>query len=149
MSTTYATVTWKGDLEFEALGASGHTLTLDAAPSVGGHDAGFRPMELLAVGLAGCTAMDVISILQKKRQEVTRFEVKVSGKRAPEHPKRYTELHIEYLVKGHAIRPEAVERAIELSQTKYCSAYATLQPALPITTSYRIEESESVAAPVS
>ncbi len=148
MATPFATVNWKSDMEFEATGFSGHVMTLDAAPSAGGHNAGFRPMELIAIGLAGCTAMDVISLLKKKRQDVTDFEVKVSGRRAEEHPKRYTELHVEYIVKGHGIQPEAVARAIELSDTKYCSVAATLRPAVTITSSFRIEEAEPAAEPV-
>lgn len=147
MATVFATVTWVDEMKFQAEGTSGHIMTLDADPSVGGHGAGFRPMELIAIGLAGCTAMDVISILQKKRQKVTGFQVKVSGHRAAEHPKRYTDLHIEYIVTGHGVQSEAVARAIELSETKYCSVAATLRPALPITTSYRIEEAELAAEP--
>jgi putative redox protein len=97
-------------------------------------------MELLLISLCGCTAMDVVSILQKKRQPFTGLQVKASAERAEEHPKVYTQIHLEYVVKGKGVEPQAVERAIELSETKYCSAAAMLSKAAQITTSYRIEE---------
>jgi len=125
-------VTWKGKLAFDAKAGSGFSLPLDTAKASGGDENGFRPMELLLVGLAGCTAMDVISILQKKRQEVTGFEVAVNGERASEHPKIYTHIVVEYRVKGNNIDPAAVERAVELSETKYCSANAMLSKAARI-----------------
>ena len=138
---TDASVKWDHGLTFTGTGGtSGFTLPLGGSPAEGGENDGFRPMELLLVGLAGCTAMDVISILQKKRQDVTGFEVKAHGERAAEHPKRFTAITIEYIVRGHNIDPAAVERSIELSQTKYCSAYATLSPSVPITHTYRIIE---------
>jgi putative redox protein len=97
-------------------------------------------MELLLIGLAGCTAMDVVSILQKKRQPLTGLQTKVTAERAEEHPRVYTKIHVEYVVTGKGVKPEAVERAIELSETKYCSAMATLRHTAEITSSYRILE---------
>jgi putative redox protein len=97
-------------------------------------------MELLLIGLAGCTSMDVVSVLQKKRQPLTGLQTKVTAERADEHPKVYTQIHVEYIVTGADVKPEAVERAIELSVTKYCSAMAMLRQAAEITTSYRIVE---------
>ncbi|MCD6291750.1 MAG: OsmC family protein [Anaerolineae bacterium] len=135
-----AKVTWQGDMEFEGTASSGHVVTLDGATEHGGHDAGFRPMELLLVGLAGCTAMDVISILRKKRQDVTGFEVSVRGERAERHPRVYTEIHVEYVIRGNDIAPQAVERAIQLSEKKYCPATAMLSKTVRITSSFRIEE---------
>ena len=102
-------------------------------------EAGPRPLELLLLGLAGCTTMDVVSVLQKKRQPFTDLQVQVSAERAEEHPKVYTQIHLEFVVKGQEVKPQAVERAIELSQTKYCPAAAMLGKAVDITTSYRIE----------
>jgi putative redox protein len=131
--TTDAKVVWKQGLAFTGSANSGFTVNLDSSPDVGGSDSGLRPMELVAIGLAGCTAMDVISILQKKRQEVTAFEVRVSAQRAPEHPKRFTDIEIEYVVTGHNIDPEAVERAVFLSETKYCSAIATMRDCVHFT----------------
>ena len=138
MSYTEAKVTLLEGMSFEGTASSGHTLTLDSSIEHGGHDAGFRPMELLLVGLAGCTAMDVISILRKKRQDVTGFEVRVKGQRAKEHPRVYTDISVEYVVRGRNVDPRAVERSIELSETKYCSAMGMLRATATIATSYRI-----------
>ena len=128
-----ATVVWKKGLSFTGTGhATGFTLPLGGDPSVGGDNDGFRPTELLLVALAGCTAMDVISILAKKRQAVTSFEVKAHGERASSDPKRFTSFLVEYVIKGEGIDPDAVERAVELSEDKYCSVMATLRSAGPI-----------------
>ena len=99
---------------------------------MGGENDGFRPTELVLVGLAGCTAMDVISILAKKKQDVTAFEVKAHGERASEDPKRFTSFLVEYVISGKGIDPAAVQRAVELSETKYCSVMATLRFAGPV-----------------
>lgn len=128
------------DMQFEGSATSGHKLTMDADDASGGRNSGFRPMELLLVGFGGCTGMDVISILRKKRQNVTSLEMNVKGEKSDGYPKIYREVHIEYVVKGKSIQKEAVERAIELSLTKYCSVGATLGKAGTITHSYRIEE---------
>jgi putative redox protein len=135
-----AKVTWKGRMSFEGEANSGFMVKLGADPSVGGDNDGFRPLELFAVGVAGCTAMDVISILQKKRQNVTAFETRLHAERAEEHPKVFTRVVIEYLIEGHQIDPMAVERAIELSATKYCSAQAMLEKAVKIDHTYHIKE---------
>lgn len=103
---------------------------------------GPAPMELLLIGLAGCTGMDVISIMRKKRQPFTDLRVEATAERADEHPKIYTEIHLEFIVKGKGVEPEALERSIELSQTKYCSASAMLEETADISTSYRIVEDE-------
>jgi len=128
------------DMQFEGRTTSAHTLTMDADEEAGGRNAGFRPMELLLVGFGGCSGMDVISILRKKRQNVTGLEINVRGEKADDYPKIYKEVHIEYVVKGKGVEKEAVERAIELSLTKYCSVGATLARAGTITHSYRIVE---------
>ncbi|MCS7040716.1 MAG: OsmC family protein [Caldilineales bacterium] len=137
-----ARVIWDHGLSFSGTADSGFTLPLGAARAVGGEDDGFRPLELIAIGLAGCTAMDVISILLKKRQQVTGFEVRVQAERANDHPRVFTDIAIEYIVRGRGIDPAAVERAIELSETKYCSAHAMLAKAVPIHHTYRIIEEE-------
>jgi putative redox protein len=100
-------------------------------------------MELIATGLAGCTAMDVISILSKKRQDVTAFEVKVHAEQAAEHPKVMTSAVIDYLISGHDVGEEAVLRAIELSAVRYCPAQAMLGKLMPIALHYQIFEDES------
>ncbi len=121
-----AKVTWKQKMAFTGQTGSGFSLPIDTSVEQGGENSGFRPMELLLVGLGGCTAMDVISILEKKRQKVTRFEVNVDGVRANEHPRVYTEITLEYVLAGESLDPAAVERAVELSESKYCSANAML-----------------------
>lgn len=135
-----AKVTWKEGLSFDGTATSGFSLPLGSSIESGGADDGFRPMELLLVGLAGCTAMDVISILKKKRQEVTHFEVQVHGDRATTDPKVFTEITIEYIVTGKNIDPAAVERSVELSETKYCSASAMLRKTANIQNKITIKE---------
>ncbi len=138
-----AKVTWKGRMTFTGEAESGYTIPLGTDPAVGGDSDGLRPLELLAIGLAGCTAMDVISILQKKRQDVTDFEVKVHAERAAEHPKVFTHILVEYLITGREVEPAAVERAIELSETKYCPAQAMLAKACTIEHKYTLIEEYS------
>ena len=137
-----AKVIWRENLSFEGCAETGFTLPLGTDPSVGGNDDGFRPMELIAIGLAGCTAMDVISILQKKRQDVTGFDVEVHAGRAKEHPKVFTSALIEYSVSGHDVQEAAVRRAIELSANRYCPAHAMLGQVMPITMKYFIYEDQ-------
>lgn len=127
-----AKVVWKKRMSFEGTSDSGFTVPLGTVPEVGGDDDGFRPLELIAIGLAGCTAMDVISILSKKRQDVTSFEVQVHADRQAEHPKVFTHLTIEYIISGNEISKEAVERAVQLSADKYCPAQAMLKQVAPM-----------------
>ena len=128
-----ASVVWKKGLSFSGTAkTSGFTLPLGADPKVGGDNDGFRPSELVLVGLAGCTGMDVISILAKKNQQVTAFEVRAHGERAESDPKKFTSFLVEYIVTGKGVDPAAVERAVELSETKYCTVMATLRPTGPI-----------------
>jgi putative redox protein len=135
-----AKVTWQGRMTFTGLAGSGFPVQLGTDPLVGGDDDGLRPMELIAIGLAGCTAMDVISILKKKQQQVSGFEVRVHADTAETHPKVFTHIQIEYLVEGRNVDPAAVERAIELSKTRYCPAQAMLVKAAPIELTYKIIE---------
>ena len=135
-------VSWKGKMSFDGTSDSGFTLPLGTDPGVGGDNDGFRPLELLLVGLAGCTAMDVISILRKKRQEVTDFEVTAEAERAAEHPKVFTHVKVKFNVTGKNIDEAAVQRAIELSETKYCPAHAMLAHSVNIESSYSIQEIE-------
>jgi putative redox protein len=133
-------VTWKHKLSFTSTGANGFSVPLDTDPSVGGDNDGFEPMELIAIGLAGCTAIDTISILKKKRQDVTAFEVQVHAERATEFPKVFTNIIVDYIVEGHNIEPAAVARSIELSVTKYCPAQAMLSKACKIEHKYSIKD---------
>ncbi len=105
----------------------------------------FRPLELVMTALAGCTAMDVVDILRKKRQAVTAFEVDAHGETSDEHPHKYTSIEIKYTVTGDAIDPAAVARAIELSESKYCGVMATLRAAAPIKTRYEIRQAVASA----
>lgn len=111
---------------------------MDAAPEVGGTDTGPRPMEMLLVGLGGCTGMDVINMLRKMRQDVTDYEVEISGDRATEHPKIFTEIRVRHVVRGRGLNPESVKRAVELSATRYCSAAAMLGRAAHIEETYDV-----------
>lgn len=133
-----ATAVWTGsELDFAITGNSGYTVDVS---SVKDGETG-SPMELLLQSMVGCTAMDVISILKKKRQDVTGFEVNVSAERAPEHPRKYTAITLEYVVTGNGVDPAAVARSIELSETRYCSVMATFHDAgVPVSTSYRVVE---------
>lgn len=136
---TAANITWVEDMQFVAQGDSGHAIVMDAAPEAGGHDTGPRPMEVLLMGILGCTAMDVISILKKKRQPVTGLKIFANGERNPEHPKYYTRIHLEYVAYGD-VDPEALERSVQLSEEKYCSALATVRGKAEITRSCRVEK---------
>ncbi|MGM0374085.1 MAG: OsmC family protein, partial [Chloroflexota bacterium] len=137
-----ASVHWKGNLTFTGTADSGFEVPLGADQAVGGEDNGFRPMEFMALSLAGCTAMDVISILQKKRQQVTAYEVKVDVDRAEEHPKVFTEARIEYHITGKEVSEQAVVRSIELSATQYCPAQGMLDKLIPIQLKYYIYEEQ-------
>jgi putative redox protein len=135
-----AKVIWHERMTFTGISDSGFQVPLGSDPAVGGDNDGFRPLELMAVSLAGCTAMDVISILQKKRQEVTGFEVNVNTDRAEEHPKVFTAATIEYHVTGHSVDEKAVARAIELSATRYCPAQAMFARVFPMELKYSVYE---------
>jgi putative redox protein len=138
-----AKVIWKEDMSFEGTARTGFTLPLGASPSVGGKNDGFRPMELILIGLASCTAMDVVSILFKKKQEITEFRIEVDSERAENHPKVFTRIDLHFIVTGRNIDPEAVDRAIELSSTKYCSAHAMLSKSVPIHIRSTIHQEEA------
>lgn len=133
-----ATVTLKEGMAFEATSTTGHKVMLDSAEEAGGHNSGFLPMELLAMGLGGCTGMDVISILRKMQQQVSEYQVRVEGIRADQHPKVYTDMVVEHVVTGKGVTEQAVRRAVELSATRYCPASAMLGKAARVTHYYRI-----------
>src|SRR5512142_3179805 len=129
---------WVEGLEFEAATGSEHRLILDAGIPAGGKNHGPSPIELLLVGLAGCTGMDVIDILKKKRQAVSGLLVRVAGTRAESHPMVYTNIEVTYIVQGKDISAKAVEDAIHLSETKYCGAGAMLGKTAKIESHYEI-----------
>lgn len=121
---------------------SGHAQVIETNSA---RDAAASPLELLLLALGGCTGVDVISILKKKRQQVTDYRIEVSGERREEFPKRFTKLMVKHIVRGHKVTEQAVARAIELSETKYCSVAATLS-GVEIVTSYEIIEDEQTEA---
>jgi putative redox protein len=135
---TLAKVKYVDGLQFVGEASSGHAIVMDGDPEVGGSDTGMRPMELLLVALGGCSGMDVISILRKKKQKVTSLEMEVKGKKAEKYPKKYTDIEIQFVVKGKDISEDAVKRAVELSMEKYCSVKATLEGTAKIDFSYKI-----------
>jgi putative redox protein len=132
-----ATVRYAGDDFFIGTPPSGHAQTID---SKGERRAAPSPLELLLVSVAACTAADVISILLKKRQVVTDYNVEVTGERAEEHPRKFLKFHVHHIVHGRSVSEKAVADAIELSNTKYCSVAATVRPTAEITTSYELVE---------
>jgi putative redox protein len=138
-----ASVTWQNNLVFTGKPPSGFPIQMDADPSFGGTNSGIRPMEMIALGLAGCIAMDVLSIIQKKRQQVTQFEVRIDAPRSAEYPKVFTRAVITYIVTGKNIDETAVLRSIELTATKYCPAQIMLTQAFPMDLHYEIYEDET------
>jgi len=135
-----AKVTWSQGMSFTGTANSGFSVPLGTDPDVGGQNDGFRPLELMAVSLAGCTAMDVISILRKKQQVVTAFDVQVKASQPETHPYVFTHATILYRVTGRSVDEAALRRAIELSATKYCPAQAMLSKAFPMDLVYEIYE---------
>jgi putative redox protein len=134
---------WKGKMSFEGMGDSGFVQKMDTDEMAGGENSAARPMEFLAIGLAGCTGMDVISILQKKKQAVTDFQVQIHAQRVDEHPKVISSAVIEYLISGKDVDEAAVLRAIQLSAEKYCPAHAMLSQAFPMQLVYKIFDEDS------
>jgi len=126
-----------GDGLFIGITPSGHAQALETDAS---RASAATPMELLLLALGGCTAVDVISILEKKRQHVTDYRVEVSGARRDEHPRAFTRMEVRHIVRGRGISEAAVSSAVELSETKYCSVAATLRPGVEIVTTYEIIE---------
>jgi putative redox protein len=137
-----ATVALDQGMAFYGIAGKDFSVRMDSGPAVGGDNSGLRPMELVLIGLGGCTAMDVLSILRKKRQEVTSFEVLLDAQQADEHPRVFTHIDVKYVIRGKGVRAEAVERAIELSETKYCPAQAMLAKSAVIEHTYEIIEED-------
>jgi len=133
-------VKWEGGMRFLATSEEGHSVTMDAGPEGGGEGLGFHPVELVLVGLGGCTGMDIVWILKRQRQELTGLEMNVTGTRREKDPRYYEAIHVQYTVRGRKLRESAVKRAIELSEQKYCSVRGILRPEVKVTTSYRMEQ---------
>lgn len=131
-------ITLQDSMHFEAVGEDGVSVSLDSSAEHGGQGRGLRPMELLLVGLGSCSAMDVVSILRKKREKVTGYRIEVSGEQANEYPRVFTQISIRHIITGINVPEASVRRAIELSETKYCPAYAMLSKAAPISSTFEI-----------
>jgi putative redox protein len=137
-----AKVTYVDGLQFVGEASSGHAIVMDGEPEFGGRDTGVRPTELLLIGLGGCSGMDVISILKKKKQRVEHLKISIKGEKAKDYPRRFTDITIEFMVTGQHISEDAVKRAVDLSMKKYCSVKATLEGSAKIYFTYRIIERE-------
>jgi putative redox protein len=130
---------WKGNMQFDAL-VSGHHVIMDALPDVGGEDQGVRPKQLMLAALAGCTGMDVISILRKMKVEPESFNIKVEADVTEEHPKHYNKMHVIYELKGKNLPLDKIQKAVELSQEKYCGVSAAYKKAMPLSWEIKITE---------
>ena len=133
-------VNWVDGMLMVGKSHSGHSITMDGPPEIGGDNLGVRPMEMLLLGVAGCTMIDVVTTLKKMRQELTHCETKVNAERADDHPKVFTDIHIHFLVKGNDLDSKKVEKAITLSAEKYCSASIMLGKTASITHDFEILE---------
>ena len=133
-------VKWLDHMTFVGESGSGHAVVMDGAPEHGGRDIGFRPMEMLLLGVGGCTAFDVVSILKKSRQAITDCEVEIDSDRAEEIPKVFTRIHIHFIITGSSLDPVKVEKAVNLSADKYCSASKMLAKTAVMTHEFEIVE---------
>jgi putative redox protein len=138
-----STINWTGEMAFSGATASGHEIKMDASEEVGGQNGGARPMELLLHAVAGCTGIDIISILKKMRLEPTSFHMEVDGERADDHPKRFTSMNIHYALEGE-LPEEKVIRAIRLSKDKYCSVSHSLNATITVTYSINRSKREKI-----
>jgi putative redox protein len=137
-------VRWAGNRQFVGWDEAGHGVVMDASAAYRGEGTGARPIELVLYALAGCTGMDVISVLEKKRQDVDGLEIEVTAtQREDEFPKIYTRIEVVYVVTGRGVNPDAVARAIELSEEKYCTVRGMLGSQVEVVTAYRVEEASS------
>lgn len=136
-----ATIDWTGDASFRATSGSGHAIQMDGPPDHGGKDLGPRPMEMMLMGLGGCSSFDVMSILQKSRQDVTACHAELEAERADSVPAVFTRIHLHFVVTGRNLKENLVKRAVSLSAEKYCSASIMLEKAgVAITHSHEIRD---------
>ncbi|MGD9880258.1 MAG: OsmC family protein [Reyranella sp.] len=139
MSTT-ARISWVDGALFVAEGGSGHTLTMDGATDVGGRDLASRPMEVVLMGMGGCTAIDVVAMLKKQRQDIEGVEVSLVAERADEPPKVFISVKVVYTVRGRKLNRALIERAVSLSEDKYCSATAMIRKSAAVSHEIVLEE---------
>ena len=135
-----ATIKWLDGVSFEGVSESGHSVIMDGAPESGGKNLGMRPMEMLLLGLGGCTSYDVVTILKKSRQDVKDCSAEITAERAENIPKVFTKIHIHFVLEGNNLDLSVVERTISLSATKYCSASIMLEKSVIITHDFEIIE---------
>ena len=135
-----AQVTWQGDARFDGKSETGHTIVMDGAPEFGGKNQGARPMELLLIGMGGCSAFDVVLILKKARQDIVDCIVELDAERADSEPKVFTKIHAHFIVKGRGLSEKHVDRAVHLSAEKYCSASIMLGKTAEITHDFELVE---------
>ncbi len=135
-----ARIKWLDNMSFVGESGSGHSVVMDASPEVGGRDLGPRPMEMLLLGLGGCSSIDVLMILQKARQDVTDCTVEIEAQRADSEPKVFTKIHLHFVVEGRNLTAKRVERAVQLSAEKYCSASLMLEKSAEITHDYEVRD---------
>ena len=135
-----ARITWVQDVMFVGESETGHAVVLDGAPEIGGRNLGMRPMEMLLLGMGGCTAIDVMLILKKSREQVKDCEIELQAQRADTDPKVFTAIHVHFIVTGKGLKEATVKRAIDLSAEKYCSASIMLGKTASITHDYEIRE---------
>ena len=133
-------VNWVDGLLMVGKSDSGHTITMDGPPESGGENLGVRPMEMLLLGVAGCTMIDIVTTLKKMRQDLSHLETKINAERATDHPKVFTDIHIQFVVKGKDLDPKKVDKAITLSAEKYCSASIMLGETATITHDFEVVE---------
>ncbi|MEJ2632630.1 MAG: OsmC family protein [Acidihalobacter sp.] len=136
-----ARVKWLDHMSFVGESESGHSVVMDGPPDFGGRNLGVRPMEMLLLGMGGCTSFDVVSILRRGRQDLVDCEAVIEAERSAEHPKVFTRIHVHFIVSGHNLGEQRVAKAIELSAEKYCSASIMLGATAEITHDYEIVES--------
>lgn len=135
-----ATINWQDKLQFTGRADSGHEITIDGPPDLGGENAGMRPMEMVLLGVGGCSAMDVMHILKKARQAVSGCTIELDGTRAETPPKVFTDIHLKFIISGNDLSDKQVARAVALSAEKYCSASIMLQASVNITHSHEIQQ---------
>ena len=133
-------VNWVDGLLMVGKSDSGHSITMDGPPESGGENLGVRPMEMLLLGVAGCTMIDVVTTLKKMRQDLSHLETKINAERATDHPKVFTDIHIQFILKGQNLDEKKVDKAITLSAEKYCSASIMLGETATITHDFEVVE---------
>jgi len=141
-----ARVQWLDGRAFVGESGSGHAVVMDGSAEAGGRNIGVRPMEMLLLGLGGCTAFDVVMILEKGREKIAACDIELEAERAATEPKVFTHVKMHYRLKGHNLKPAAIERAIKLSAEKYCSATAMFEKTAKIEYSWTVEEEEAIAS---